>query len=108
MGIKSSVRDTQDMDLKISNADGAVTVTVVGKLNTTTAPQFNAETDKALAGAKSITLDLKDLEFISSAGIRSIMTIRSRIGGDNMHIINAGGLVKEVFEVSGISAILEN
>lgn len=96
------------MDLKISNADGTVAIAVSGKLNTTTAPQFNAEIEKALDGAKSMVLDLKDLEFISSAGIRSIMIVRSRIGGDNVHIINAAGLVREVFEVSGISSILEN
>lgn len=96
------------MDLKITGSDGAVTISVKGKLNTTTAPQFNSETEKALDGAKSAIIDLNDLEFISSAGIRSIMTIRSRMGGENVRIINANGLVREVFEVSGISAILEN
>lgn len=96
------------MDLKITDSDGVVTIAVKGKLNTTTAPQFNSETDRVLEGAKSAIIDLKDLEFISSAGIRSIMTIRSRMGGGNVRIINACGLVREVFEVSGISAILEN
>lgn len=96
------------MDVKITGDGKAVVITVSGRLNTTTAPDFNAIVEGPVGKADDITLDLRDLDFISSAGIRSIMTIRSKKGAGNVHIVNAAGLVREVFEVSGISAILEN
>lgn len=96
------------MDVKIAGDGARIVISVAGRLNTTTAPDFNKAVQDAVDKADDVTVDLKGLEFISSAGIRSIMTIRSRKGAQNVHIVNAAGLVREVFEVSGIAGILES
>ena len=96
------------MDVEIAGDGARIVISVAGRLNTTTAPDFNKAVQDAVDKADDVTVDLKGLEFISSTGIRSIMTIRSRKGAQNVHIVNAAGLVREVFEVSGIAGILES
>ncbi len=94
------------MDMRIENVGGAVVLKVAGKLNTTTAPEFNKFVQENVKGPCDMTVDFAKLEFLSSAGIRSLMVLRSIVGADRIKIINAHGLVREVFEISRLTAIL--
>lgn len=92
----------------IKNANGeALTVQVVGRLDTTTAPSLEAELKDSFDDTDSLVLDFKDLEYVSSAGLRVILMAQktmSKKGG--MRLINVNSVVMDVFEVTGFVDIL--
>ena len=85
----------------------ALTVSLEGRLDTTTAPALEAELKSALDGVKSLTLDLEKLEYISSAGLRVLLYAQKQMNiAGEMKIKNANETVMEIFEVTGFSDIL--
>lgn len=84
-----------------------LTVALTGRLDTTTAPEFESELKGALGGVTELTLDFAGLDYISSAGLRVLLSaqkIMTRQG--SMKIINANEMIMEVFEVTGFVDIL--
>ena len=84
-----------------------LTVALEGRLDTTTAPQLEAELKAALDGADSPILDFEKLEYISSAGLRVLLSaqkIMSKKGG--MKICHVSDVIMEIFEVTGFIDIL--
>ena len=84
-----------------------ITVTIEGILDTSTAPQLETELGVIMKDAPRLVLDMADLEYISSAGLRVLLNAHkqmSRSGG--LTIKNANELVMEVFEVTGFVDIL--
>ena len=82
-------------------------IALEGRLDTTTAPELEAELNKDLGSAESLTMDFSKLEYISSAGLRVLLsahTAMSAKGG--MTVKNVNEIVREVFEVTGFSDIL--
>ena len=78
-----------------------------GRLDTTTAPQLEAELKNSLDGVTELVFDLGALEYISSAGLRVLLSAyKTMRGKGSMKITNANELVKEVFEVTGFSDFL--
>ena len=78
-----------------------------GRLDTTTAPQLEAELNQALPGIEKLTLDFGKLDYISSAGLRVLLSAHKAMaqkGG--MKIVHANEIVNEVFEVTGFNDIL--
>ncbi len=94
------------MDIRMIRDGDTVVLKVKGKLNTVTAPDFNKFVGENIKGPCKVNVDFGELDFMTSVGIRSLMSLRSIVGADNIRVINAKGLVREVFEVSGITAIL--
>ena len=90
------------------NQNGSdLTVQVEGRLDTMTAPQLEAELNKALPGAETLVLDLCKLDYISSAGLRVLLSahkIMMNKGG--MTVTNVNEIVQEVLDVTGFSDIL--
>lgn len=93
------------MQLKIVQGTDATTVLVSGKLNTVTAPDFDRQVARIPDNA-TVRIDVSGLEFISSAGIRSVLAMHQRMDG-RVKVVNATGLVREVFEISQILDLLE-
>ena len=82
-------------------------IALEGRLDTTTAPELEAELNQSMSGAESLTLDFSKLEYISSAGLRVLLSAHKAMakkGG--MKVIHANEIVKEVFEVTGFADIL--
>ncbi len=78
-----------------------------GRLDTTTAPQLEKELKDSLAGVAELVLDMSALEYISSAGLRVLLSAYKTMRAQgSMKITNANELVKEVFEVTGFSDFL--
>ena len=78
-----------------------------GRLDTMTAPELEAELAKEMESAESVTLDFSKLDYISSAGLRVLLSAHkamSRKGG--LKITNVNEIVREVFDVTGFSDIL--
>ena len=88
-------------------ADKALTVALKGRLDTSTAPQLEAELKEALEGVAALTLDLGALEYISSAGLRVLLSAQKQMNRQGeMKITHVNETVMEIFEVTGFTDIL--
>ena len=73
----------------------------------TTAPELDKEMKGSLNGVKTLALDIKDLDYISSAGLRVLLAAQKFMNKQGtMTIRNANETVMEIFEVTGFSDIL--
>ena len=90
------------------NANGnELKVILEGRLDTTTAPQLEEQLGAALEGITDLKLDLEKLEYISSAGLRVLLSSQKTMNKQGtMVITNASAEVKEIFDVTGFSDIL--
>ena len=83
-------------------------IALEGRLDTMTAPELEAELNQSLDGAEQLTLDFSKLEYISSAGLRVLLSahkVMSKKGG--MKVTHISEIVREVFEVTGFADILK-
>ncbi|MBE7070181.1 MAG: STAS domain-containing protein [Ruminococcaceae bacterium] len=86
---------------------GDLKVILEGRLDTTTAPMLEAELNKSLSEVKNLTFDLEKLDYISSAGLRVLLSSQKIMNKQgSMVIINTSSEVKEIFDVTGFSDIL--
>ncbi len=92
----------------IRNQNGTtLEIALEGRLDTTTAPDLDKELKDSMDGANTLTLDFSKLDYISSAGLRVLLSAHktmSKKGG--MKVVNANEMVKEVFDVTGFADIL--
>ena len=82
-------------------------IALEGRLDTMTSPELEAELKQSLDGVETLTMDMAKLDYISSAGLRVLLSahkIMAPRGG--MKVINANEIVKEVFDVTGFSDVL--
>jgi anti-sigma B factor antagonist len=84
-----------------------LTAAFEGRLDTNTTPQAEQELTGSLDNAKELILDFKQLDYISSAGLRLLLMLQKKMNNQgSMTIINANDMVKEIFEVTGFSDVL--
>lgn len=90
------------------NQDGEkLLIALEGRLDTTTAPNLEAELKTALNGITSLTFDLKGLEYISSAGLRVLLSAQKTMNKQGeMTITGANETIMEIFDVTGFVDIL--
>ena len=88
--------------------DGSnLNLTLTGRLDTVTAPQLDEEVKGELDGIESLVFDIQNLEYISSAGLRVLLSAQKIMNKQGKMIVrNASEEVKEIFEVTGFSDIL--
>ena len=90
----------------IRNAEAA-TIEVTGRLDTTTAPSLDKTINEDVKEVKELTLDLKGLEYISSAGLRVLLSAQKKMQKiGSMKVKNVCEEVMEVFEMTGFADIL--
>ena len=86
----------------------ALELALEGRLDTTTAPELEAELKTSLDSTDSLIFDLSKLDYISSAGLRVLLSAQksmSKKGG--MKVTHINEIVQEVFEVTGFADILD-
>ncbi len=84
-----------------------LTVVLEGRLDTTTAPKLEAELKRSLDGIKALVFDIEKLEYISSAGLRVLLSAQKVMNKQGeMKIIGANEAIMEIFEVTGFVDIL--
>lgn len=93
------------MEIEFKNENGSLTVKLIGKLDTMTAPKLEEELSKKINEVQEIIFDLEELKYISSSGIRVLLTIKKKIG--NMKILKPTDVVMEVFEITGLSDVFD-
>ena len=82
-------------------------IALEGRLDTTTAPELEKELKASLDGVTDLTLDLTNLDYISSAGLRVLLSAhKTMMKQGQMKVTNASEIVREVFEVTGFCDIL--
>ena len=82
-------------------------VMLSGRLDTTTSPQLEAELKTSLNGITELNFDFKDLEYLSSAGLRVLLAAQKVMNKQGkMTIFNVNETINEVFEVTGFIDIL--
>ena len=85
----------------------ALEIALEGRLDTMTAPELEAELNQSLSGIESLTLDFGKLEYISSAGLRVLLSAHKAMSAKGgMKVTNVNEIVQEVFEVTGFADIL--
>lgn len=85
----------------------ATTVTIDGSIDTITAPKLEDELSKLYEGTEKLYLDFASVDYISSAGLRTIMTAFQAMGeSDNLVLRNLNDDVREVFEMTGFDELL--
>ena len=85
----------------------ALEIALEGRLDTMTAPELEAALNSSLDEAESLTLDFTDLGYISSAGLRVLLSAQKRMskkGG--MTVTHVSEEIMEIFEVTGFTDIL--
>lgn len=97
-----------EINKAISNQN--VIITLKGRLDTMTAPQLDdAAKSIDFDGVETVTLNLKDLEYISSSGLRVILALYKNLKskGGNLKIVNVSNTIMELFSMTGMSDYLD-
>ena len=82
-------------------------IALEGRLDTMTAPELEAELNQSLSDADSLVLDFSKLEYISSAGLRVLLSAHKTMSSKGgMKVTHVNEIVQEVFEVTGFADIL--
>ena len=80
---------------------------LIGRLDTTTAPELEKELKASLDGITELTFDLAALEYISSAGLRVLLSAQKTMNKQGSMVVkNANETIMEIFEITGFSDIL--
>ena len=95
------------MTIEIKRNAEETTIKLVGRLDTTTAPALDKTINEDIAGTKNLVLDVKELEYISSAGLRVLLGAQKKMQKiGSMKVTNVREEVMEVFEMTGFADIL--
>ncbi len=95
------------MEIKKQQNEGSLTLSLIGRLDTTTAPQVEEVVNNDLADVTELTFDFAELEYISSAGLRVLLAAQKKMNVQgSMVVMNVNDDINEVFEITGFSDIL--
>ncbi|MBR4607742.1 MAG: STAS domain-containing protein [Lachnospiraceae bacterium] len=84
-----------------------LTVALQGRLDTMTAPELDKEFHESLDGVTELVVDLAELEYVSSAGLRVLLSAQKVMNKQGSMVVkNVNEQIMEVFEVTGFSDIL--
>ncbi len=90
------IRDNENLTLQLG-----------GRLDTTTAPDLEKVVNTQLDGVKNLVLDMKELKYVSSAGLRVILSIQKKMNVQgNLKLTNVCDEIKEVLEITGFTSFL--
>lgn len=95
------------MNIIKSNEGKTLNIELEGRLDTTTAPQLEAELKQSIADNEELNFDFAKLEYISSAGLRVLLAAQKVMNKQGKMVIrNVNDVIAEVFEVTGFADIL--
>lgn len=84
-----------------------LTLQIVGRLETTTAPVLEEVIDTSLTGVEELVMDMGELEYVSSAGLRVILKAQKLMNTQGeMRVTNVNETIMEVFDITGFVDIL--
>lgn len=95
------------MEIKIQHGDQLI-ISLNGRLDTVTSIEFNNAIEKEEFKEDLVIMDMKDLEYISSAGLRALLALKKTLTAKkkSLEIHNLNPVCQEVFKVTGFNNIL--
>ncbi len=85
----------------------ALTISISGRIDTTTAPALEQELKSSLDGCTELTFDFAEVAYISSAGLRVLLSAQKTMNKQgSMKLKNANSSIMDIFEVTGFTEIL--
>ena len=95
------------LNIQKSIENGTARFALEGRLDTVTAPELEKALKESLDGVTLLTLDFSALEYISSAGLRVLLSAQKLMNRrGEMKVVHVNETVTEIFEVTGFSDIL--
>jgi anti-anti-sigma factor len=97
------------VNVTVIKQDDQLIVKVVGRIDTVSAPDFQRKMEDLICqGVRQIVVDLENLEYISSAGLRCVLVAaqKTRQEGGTLCCCGLQGVVRKVFEISGFKTII--
>jgi len=96
------------MEINIIKGEKTI-VEIIGRLDTSTANDFNEEIAEVVAGDKDVVFDCKELEYISSSGLRSFLNTHKQLKakGLQLELCNVLPAVKSVLDLTGFTVLLK-
>ena len=95
------------MTMEIKKNASETIIQIVGRLDTITAPMLDKTINEEIGNTKNLVLDMKSLEYISSAGLRVLLGAQKKMQKiGSMKVVNVCEAVMEVFEMTGFADIL--
>lgn len=98
------------MEIKTSRSNQNLIISLTGRLDTMTSPQLEEEINRSdLDGIETVTLNLRELEYISSAGLRVVIMLYKNLEklGGKLRLVNVNDMVMEIFSMTGMTDFLE-
>lgn len=102
----SGAEKIENLTVDYRKSGGALEMTVSGRIDTISAPAILKVFDECGEGVSSVKVKAKDLEYISSAGLRTMMIMVKKLGEGNVTVEGASDEVKEIFTVTGFDGII--
>ena len=95
------------MNIVIEKENGVTLLKIEGRLDTTTAPELEKTINGEGDALKNLVLDFGGVDYISSAGLRVILTAQKKMNiQGSMELINVSEAVMDIFEMTGFAEIL--
>ena len=95
------------MTIEIKKTAAETIIEIVGRMDTITAPALDKAINEDIGDTKNLVLDVKGMEYISSAGLRVLLAAQKKMQKiGSMKVINVCEAVMEVFEMTGFADIL--
>lgn len=95
------------MNINKTTDNLTLNIALEGRLDTTTAPQLEAELKQSIGGSTELILDFQKLEYLSSAGLRVLLAAQKAMDRQGRMVVrNVNEIIAEVFEITGFSDIL--
>ena len=95
------------MNINIEKDNGKVIFKLAGRLDTTTAPELEKKINAEGDDLKSLVLDFKGVDYISSAGLRVLLSAQKKMNAQgSMELVNVSESVMDIFEMTGFADIL--
>ena len=96
------------MEIAVSLNGNMLTISPAGRVNTATAPQLHTVVSDNIAGVTDLTFDLKKLDYISSAGLRVLMSAQKIMNKQgHMRLIHVNGDVMDIFDMTGLTDVFD-
>lgn len=97
------------MNIEKNYNEKELTLSIEGRIDTITSEDLDKEINEEIGNFDSLILDFTDLEYISSAGLRVLISTQKKLKSDNIPFVikNANDTVKEIFKMSGFNRILK-
>ncbi|WP_442944916.1 STAS domain-containing protein [Oribacterium sp. C9] len=95
------------MNITKKKEDTKLDIALEGRLDTTTAPQLDETVNAEIEGVKELNFDFSALEYVSSAGLRVLLSAQKKMNKQGSMVIrNVSEEINEIFNVTGFSDIL--